>query len=458
MAEATSLTLKQRIFAAGGWTIAGFGLSQAIRFGSSLLMTRLLVPEMFGVVAIATMVMVGLAMFSDLGIRQSIVQSRRGQDAAYLNTAWVIQILRGLLIWLLSLSASMLLIAANNLNWVPQSSVYAEPTLPYVLAVLSFSAVIMGFESTKLLEASRNISLKRVTQLEIISQVTGLLCMFAWIAYDRSIWALVAGSMCASLARSLLSHLWLQGNANYPCWDRTAVREIIGFGKWIFLSSILGFLVNNGDRLLLSSLVNSTILGIYTIAFLIASSVELVLTKLIGEISFPALSEVARERPSDLPATYYRFHAVISVFTYFCAGILIMAGSDLIELLYDDRYAQAGWMLEVLAVALLAIPFRVAAYCFMALGIPKLLTRIIAIRLITMIILVPSGFHLLGLSGALWGVVLSSFFTLPPTILYAVKHGLFNLKKEFLFLTALPVGMIAGYAISIVLLFIKNQL
>ena len=75
-----------------------------IRFGSNLVMTRLLVPQMFGVMAIATVIMVGLAMFSDLGLRQSIVQSRRGSDPVFLNTAWSVQIVRGLILWLFALA------------------------------------------------------------------------------------------------------------------------------------------------------------------------------------------------------------------------------------------------------------------------------------------------------------------------------------------------------------------
>ena len=73
------MSLKQRVLNASAWSLAGYGISLAIRFGSNLVMTRLLVPEMFGVMAIATIVMVGLAMFSDLGLRQSIVQSRARQ-------------------------------------------------------------------------------------------------------------------------------------------------------------------------------------------------------------------------------------------------------------------------------------------------------------------------------------------------------------------------------------------
>ena len=247
-------TLRQRVLQAGSWNVAGSGLSQAIRFLSNLVMTRLLVPEMFGVMAIATMIMIGLMMFSDVGLRQNIVQSKRGNDAAFLNTAWVIQILRGVLLWSFALGVSLLVVFANRLGMVPADSVYAAPNLPYVIAVLSVSAVIMGFESTKLFEASRNLSLGRITQIELGSQIVGLLAMIGWVAIDRSIWALVAGSICSSLVKTILSHAWLSGVANRWQWDKRAFHEIFHFGKWIFVSSILGFLVNSGDRLLLGGL------------------------------------------------------------------------------------------------------------------------------------------------------------------------------------------------------------
>src|SRR5688572_25487363 len=161
--------LRARVLRAGGWTLAGFVLGQANRFGGNLVMTRLLVPEMFGVMAIATMVMYGLALFSDLGLRQSIVQSRRGGEAAFLNTAWAVQIGRGFLIWAAALVIAVGLALLNKL--VPPQSVYADPTLPYVIAILSLCSVIAGFESTRLSEASRSLTLGRITQIDLAAQV-----------------------------------------------------------------------------------------------------------------------------------------------------------------------------------------------------------------------------------------------------------------------------------------------
>lgn len=164
-AASNPISLKRRVLGASSWSLAGFAVGTVLRLGSSLLMTRLLVPRMFGVMAIALLVMMGLAMFSDLGLTQNIVQSRRGGDKAYLNTAWTIQIVRGLLLWALALCISLAIFAANYLGLIPETSAYSDPYLPYVIAVTSFSAVISGFQSTKLSEASRNLRLGRVTQI-----------------------------------------------------------------------------------------------------------------------------------------------------------------------------------------------------------------------------------------------------------------------------------------------------
>jgi O-antigen/teichoic acid export membrane protein len=448
-APSNRLPLKQRVLGAGSWSLGRFALSYAIRLGSSLLMTRLLVPEMFGVMAVATLVIIGLAMFSDLGLRQNIVQSSRGGESAYLNTAWTIQIIRGLLLWLFALCISLLLFAANHIGLVPESTVYSDPHLPYVIAVISVSALIDGLQSTKFSEASRNLRLGRITQIQIAAQIMGLICMIGWVSVDRTIWALVAGSICSSVATTVLSHVWLPGNNNRLQWDRLAFYEIIHFGKWMFLSSILGFLANNADRILLGSFVDATTLGIYSVAFTIFNSIVQILNTMIHDVSFPAFSEVARERSVDLKRGYYQIHAVIASFAYFFSGLLIVSGNNLIRLLYDRRYEHAGWMLEILAVALLAIPFNLSQLCLLARGFPKIFTSILAVQVAFTFLLIPLGFHFFGVLGALWAIVLSQFSNVPTIIYYQHKYALLDLSKELLCLSILFAGMLLGKSFNL---------
>jgi O-antigen/teichoic acid export membrane protein len=109
-------------------------------------------------------------MFSDLGLKPSIVQSRRGDEPAFLNTAWVVQIFRGAALWLVALGIALLIGGLNWFGLFAHSSVYADPRLPSVIVILSVTVLISGLNSTKLFEASRHLAIGRVTIIELIAQ------------------------------------------------------------------------------------------------------------------------------------------------------------------------------------------------------------------------------------------------------------------------------------------------
>ena len=94
------------------------------------MMTRLLVPEMFGLMSIVSVFIMGLSLFSDLGLKQSIIQSKRGRDERFLNTIWSFQIIRGFSIWGFSVLVAVAVLMAQRLLWMPVGTVYAEPLLP----------------------------------------------------------------------------------------------------------------------------------------------------------------------------------------------------------------------------------------------------------------------------------------------------------------------------------------
>lgn len=435
-----SAPLRNRIIHAASWTTGGHVLGQLFRLASNLIMTRILVPEMFGVMAIANVVMIGLALMSDVGISQHIIQSKNSDSEKFLNTAWVTQIARGVVLWAIALVISWILTNFTGNKWWIADTVYSDPILPYVIAILSFTAVIRGLESTKTALANRNLAMKQVVKIELISQVIGIGLMIAWAFIDRSIWALVAGAIASSVLKTVLSHALLPGHNNKIHFDQKSFFEIFHFGKWVFITSILGFLSVNGDRLLLGGLVNPSTLGVYVIALFIVDSFQQIITKLIGNVAFPVFSEVVRERPETLKKTYYKFRLVIDVATLLAAGFLFKAGHLLIQILYDDRYLASGHMLEILCISLFALRFSLAGQCFMAMGRPKLLAPIILIRVVILFVFVPIAFNLWGLDGALWVVGSSVLFTLPLTLYFKIKFGLLDIGREVVVLPLLAVG------------------
>jgi O-antigen/teichoic acid export membrane protein len=450
IAVSQSATLKQRILRAGVWSFAGYGMSQAIRLGSNLIMTRLLVPEMFGVMAIAIMLNVMLVLLTDIGLRQNIVQSRRGEDPAFLDTAWVVQIARGFLLWLVALCICIGLHFASIAGAFPANSVYANPILPFVIALTSFATVVTGFQSTRIATAHRNFNQKRLAQAELISQLTGLVTMIAIALVHHSIWSLVAGGLVTSLTLTVLSHVWMTGHANRFRCDKDALRELIAFGRWIFLSSALYVFVGSGDRLLLGGLVDAHVLGMYSIAVLIVTAVQSALSRFSTTVSLPTLSEIARTDRARLREIYYKLRLPGDLLLLFLTGLLAVAGQFIIDALYDSRYADAGWMLQILALSLFSIRYDVAHQIYLALGITRYLTIIQVVRFTALYALVPPLFRLGGTDAAIWVIALNSLASVPLIFAFNAKLGFNDLRRELMVLIALPAGMLCGLALNLI--------
>jgi O-antigen/teichoic acid export membrane protein len=445
----TPPSLRVRAISAGLWTAGGYGLSLALRLGTNLLLTRLLVPEMFGVMAIAAMLAGMLMMLSDVGLNQNIVQSRHGDDAAFLDTAWTVQIARGIGLWLIALALAGLAQMAAAHGLVPAGSAYASPELPAVIALSSFALVIAGFQATNIPAAERRFEQRRLAYLSILAQLGGLAVMIPVALIHRSVWALVAGGLVATLLTTVLSHLWLGGHRNRLRWDRAALDELLRFGKWVFVSSAVSVLAVSGDRLLLAGFFDARTLGVYSIAALLVTSLDGALQRLLQGVSLPALSEVARRDRSQLRRVYYKLRLPVDLALLFAAGALFMAGDLVVQVLYDSRYAQAGDMLRVLSLALFVSRFGVTNQAYLAAGLPRHQAVVNLVRCLALYLLVPALFLAAGIEGAIWAVALHGLATLPFVYRYKASLGLLDLRLELLGLAGLPAGLLFGYAVNL---------
>jgi len=441
-------TLRKRIIHSVSWVMSGHIFSQILRLGSNLIMTRLLVPEMFGIMAIANVIMLGLFMMSDMGVHQHIIQSKHSDSVKFLNTAWVMSIIKGLVLWGCALIICWILIVLSNNNFWLSDSVYADPQLPYIISVLAFGSVIEGFNSTKLPLAYRNFALGKVVKIEAIAQITGLLVMVIWAYIERTIWALVLGALVTISCKTVLTHTNLPGYNNKLSWDRKSFYELFHFGKWIFLTSTLGFFSMNGDRLVLGGLIDANLLGIYSIAFFILNAIQRIFSKIIGTVALPTFSEVVRERPHDLNTTYYKFRLPIDGIALVTAGFLFIAGHHFIDILYDDRYKQAGYMIEILSLMLIAERYYLTEQCFIALGKPSYLVPMMIPRVLILFILLPIIYEKYGIYGALWVIALNRIAELPILFYFKIKTSLFNIYKEVYFLLFIFIGVCMGLVIN----------
>jgi O-antigen/teichoic acid export membrane protein len=442
-------SLKQRVLRAGSWTAGGFAVSQTLRIVSTLIMTRLLAPEMFGLMSIAVMVNVITALLTDLGITQNIVQSRRGEDPTFLNTAWTVQIVRGFIVWGLALVVAIAIYFGGREGLLSPDTVYGNPVLPWVLAVSSFSIVIASFASTNTAIAERHFNQRHLIRIDLTSQIVSLVAMVVLGLWTGSIWSLIAGQLAGGVCGTTLSHLILPGERNRFGWDPKALGEIVAFGKWVFFSSFVGVFALYADRLVLGGLVQASVLGQFAIASTIVGAVQGVFQKLYATVVMPALSETARNDRPRLREVFYRLRVPTDLALLFVAGVLAASGKLVIGILYDHRYGDAGWMLQILALSLVWVRYGASQQLYVALGEPKYVAFLNFARSFAVFAALFVGFRLGGVAGAIWAFSLHQIVNGLMTYYFNASLKLNDFKRELLVLVALPVGYGVGLCINL---------
>ncbi len=424
-------SLRKQAIRGSVWTLAGYGASQILRFCSNLILARLLVPEYFGLMSLVNVFIIGLHLFSDIGLGPSIIQNKRGDDPDFLNTVWTMQIIRSGFLWLGSV-----LIA-----W-PISKFYNEPQLLLLLPVVGLSTLISGFGSTAPFTLNRHIALGKLAIFELGGQVISVLVMIAWAWFNPTVWALVMGSLVSDFIKMVWSHRLMPGHRNRFAWNREATKNIVSFGRWIFLSTALTFLASQADRLILGKLLSFKLLGVYGIAFALADIPRQVILALSGKVIFPAMSKLANLPREAFRAKILKNRLPILIALATGLPVLISFGDFLIVKLYRPDYHDAAWMLPIIALGI----WHTTLYSTMS---PSLLTigksvynaQGYLLTFLTISIGLPLAFTQVGIVGAMFVVAFNDLPLYGATMYGLWREGL-NCLGQDLQATALFLGLL----------------
>jgi len=334
-------SVKQLAVRGAVWTIASYGLSQVLRLGSNLILTRLLVPEMFGLMSLVYVFITALHLFSDVGIGTSLIQNKRGEEPDFLNTAWTLQVCRGVILWFCTL-----LLAA------PIAHLYQQPQFLWLIPVVGLGTVISGFNSTSVFTLNRNMAFGQLAIFELSGQLIGIVVMIVWAWLSPTIWAILMGSFASQILQLVWSHYWNSASPNRLIWNQEVVKEIISFGKWIFVSTALTFFAEQADRLILGKLLTLDLLGVYGVALNLADIPRSITLALSGKVMFPAITKLVDQPRSILRAKIIKNRQPILIAFAVGLTLLVSFGDVAIKILYDDRYIQAAWMLPILALGI----------------------------------------------------------------------------------------------------------
>jgi O-antigen/teichoic acid export membrane protein len=418
----------------GAVTLGGHVTVQGLRMVGQIILTRLLPQEAFGLMAIVYTFRAGIDLFSDVGIGPSIIQNDRGDDPKFLDTAWTIQFMRGTGLFIFGTACAL-----------PVARFYGHPELGALIPAACAAGMIAGSRSTKAYGAERHLRLGWLTIIEIIAQVAALTVMIIWSLIAPSVWALVAGGLVGASVDVALGHLLLTGHNARPRWDREAAGVLMRFGKWVFLSTVLTFAVNQADRLIFGKMISLAELGIYNIALTIAMIPTTAMQSLAGKVIFPLFSRVNQtgEHLVQVFTKARRLHMVVSGWAL--SG-LIGGGQAAIGVIYDESYASGGWMLQLVAVgAWISTPETTNSTASLAAGYPRWMAFSNFGKLVGMILLLPLGYYFAGFPGALAAYAGAELFRYAASTVGVYRRGLPTLRQDIEFSLVVAVASLAAH-------------
>jgi O-antigen/teichoic acid export membrane protein len=396
MMSAQRNSLQGRTLLAAFWSLLGSGGTGVIRFVSNLILTRLLFPEAFGLMGTAMLIMTLIQVFSDTGIKTALIQNPRGEQKAFIDTSFIIAMVRSLVLF--GIVASLI---------QPLAAFYAQPELIGILWIMSFAFLAEGLLNPALPLLIKRMRIEKQVAYSVGSQFAGFITTLILVLTLRSVTALAVGYLMTSVFRVLISYVIVNYKPSLR-WDTAAGRELLHFGKFIILNTMVTWVVLNLDRFVIGKQLGMEILGQYSIALYIGVFLTEVLVQVFAQSYFPALSSVAGDLERVEQIYTRTMKTLLSIVGPFLM-LPVLFSHDIIKLLYDPRYALAGGALFWIGLrSALQVISSLQSGTLLALGKPAYVTAANSLGLLVLGISLPLLTKAYGISGSGMAVLASA--------------------------------------------------
>lgn len=325
------------VIAGGLWVGLGFVGQQGISFLRTLVLARLLTPEDFGLVGIVMLTLFAGFMLTEWGIESALIQRSELRPEA-VDTAGTLMFLRGCGLFLLIQVAA---------PWIAAG--FDRPDATSFLRVGAVSFLLVTVPAVPATLLLRDLRFRDRTMLDTGRDVCGLVCAIVLAWWLGNAWALLLGLLFGQLAAAIA--VWFLRPIR-PRWrlDRAALREYGQFGRHLYASGLMAYVVTKGDDIVVGKVRGVRELGQYQVVFGIAEMLTRGLSETVNKVVFPAYSRLTGEGRSLATAfdEVWRLHLLLLLPI---ASVLILFPVDSVALLLGSQWLTAAVPFAVLVLA-----------------------------------------------------------------------------------------------------------
>lgn len=329
------MSLKARTTKALFWVGISTFLNRFLSFATTLVLARLLTPNDFGLIALATTVINPLQLLSDLGLTRAIVARKDKVDAAA-NAALPLVLASGV-----AISGLIYLVAPLV------GAFFQKPQATPLLQALSITVFLSSSAGVPnaLLEKELRFKRKFFPGLAALLTYAGVAVLLA--LRGAGVWSIVWGQVISSLVESCVSWGVCRWRPSLT-FDRAIAREVLGFGRCVIESNFLVLLWLNMDNVFVGKLSGTEALGFYALAFSLANMPMQFTTNLINSVALPMYVKLQHDRAALTRVFLQSLRMTTVVSLPISLGMFALA-SYIIPTFYGEKWRQSITLLQILS-------------------------------------------------------------------------------------------------------------
>ncbi len=379
------------------WMAVSKIVNRGLGFARTIVLARLLSPNDFGLFGIAYLFASFIENFSVTGINAALIQKKEN-ISDYLDSAWTFNLARScVLFFVLYVGAESVALFFENPNACP------------VIRAIAFLQIIVGTENIGTIYFQKDIRFEKLAWLKFGEAIVNVTVSITIALILRNAWALVYGALAGAFFKTCMSY------AMHPYRPKLQfhfdkLKELLGYGKWIFGSSILVFLITQGDDAFVGKVLGAAALGFYQMAYNLSNIPATEISNFVSQITFPIYSKIQADIPK-LKTFYMKAVQIIAYLSFPIAGLIAFLAFDFTKLVFGEKWMPMVPAMQALAVwGLVRSIGSTTTQVFHAVGKPTLSTKV---KLSQMVFI----FLLIYPLSAKWGILGTSLAVVTATLI-----------------------------------------
>ncbi|WP_123538500.1 lipopolysaccharide biosynthesis protein [Halosimplex salinum] len=394
-------SLGGKVVTGGIWSGILQGSNQVFRISVYVALARFLSPAGVGLIGLATLVYGLCVQLTDIGIKTSLIQRSEADVDDYLDTAWFLQVAKG----------AFLAAVLVGLSFVAPV-VFGERQLGPMLQVFALIPLVNGIRNPAVLYFEKDLEFQKLFQYRFGETFVFGVVTVGLLLATPTVWAFVYGKVAGAVVGLAFSY-GLHSFRPELTFTRAKAMEMIDYGKWIFGSSLLIYVVDKGDDLFLGWLLGTSSLGFYRAAYRFSNAPATQVSGALSKVFLPSFAELQDDVDSLRRAFYKSIRGVTLISFPMSLGIVAVTP------VFVPVVLGAEWTPAIVTMQLLAVWGFVRATgsvftpLFQAVGKPDVQTKLLVLRIALIAVAIYPLTDGYGIEGAAFVIVGTSLLTFP---------------------------------------------